>query len=77
MLALERRKILLLFRASFFCPNVAFCSMSKAFVVVPTVSDNLVVYSSDEDGKNLYEKILNCKILVSYRETENYRVLKS
>jgi len=29
------------FGASFFCPNVAFCLMSKAFVTVPTVSDKL------------------------------------
>ena len=35
--------------------------MPKAFVVVPTVSDNLVVYSLEEDGKQLYEKIIYCK----------------
>jgi len=43
--------------------------MPKAFVVVPTVSDNLVVYSSDVDGKHFYEKIINCKMLVTCRET--------
>jgi len=36
----ERRDLLVLFGASF-CPNVAFCSMSKAFVTVVTVSDKL------------------------------------
>jgi len=43
--------------------------MSKAFVTVPTVSDNLIVYSSDVDGKQLYEKVLDCKMLVSSRAT--------
>jgi len=43
--------------------------MSKAFVVVPTVSGNLVVYNSDVDGKHFYEKIINFKMLVSCRET--------
>jgi len=38
--------------------------MSMAFVMVPTVNDNLVVYSSDVGGKQLYEKIVDCKMLV-------------
>jgi len=33
MLAHER-DLLVLFRASFFCPNVAYCSMSKHLVVL-------------------------------------------
>ena len=33
--------------------------------------------SSDVDGQQLYEKILDCKMLVSSRATCNYRVLKS
>jgi len=36
ILTLERRNILVLGGASLFCPNVALCSMSKAFVRVPT-----------------------------------------
>ena len=43
--------------------------MQKAFVMVPAVSDNLAVYSSDVDGKQLCEKILDCKMLVSSRAT--------
>jgi len=62
----HEKKLLVLFRASFFRPNVAFCSVSKVFVTVPTVSDLLgAVYSSDVDGKQLYENILDCKRLVS------------
>jgi len=64
MLTLQRRKILALFGATLFCRNVAFSLMSNAFVMVPTVNDNLVVYSSDVDGKQLYEKIVDCKMLV-------------
>ena len=30
MLTHQRRDLLVLFRASFFCPNVGFCSMSSA-----------------------------------------------
>jgi len=42
--------------------------MSKAFVTAPTVSDMLgAVYSSDVGGKQLYQKILDCKMLVSSR----------
>jgi len=50
--------------------------MSKAFVTVSdskklnSMWDNLgVVYSSDADGKQLYEKLLDCKMLVSIRAT--------
>jgi len=43
--------------------------MSKAFVAVPTASDTLVVHSSNVDGKQLYEEILDCKMLVSSRAT--------
>jgi len=43
--------------------------MPKAFVTVTTVHDNYVVYSSDVDGQQLYEKILACKMLVSSRAT--------
>ena len=40
--------------------------------------DNLgAVHSSDVDGKQLYQKILDCKMLVSSRATWNYRVVKS
>jgi len=35
------------------------------------------VYSSDVDGKQLCQTILDCKMLVSSRATYNYRVLKS
>jgi len=62
LLTHERRNLLVLLRATFFCPNVAFCSMSEAFIT--TVSDKLgAVYSSDVDGKQLYEKNLDCKML--------------
>jgi len=44
--------------------------MSKAFVTVTTLSDNLgALCSSDVDGKQLYEKILNGKVLVSSHAT--------
>jgi len=44
--------------------------MSKAFVMVLTVSDNLgAVYSSDVDGNHFYEKFLDCKMLISRRAT--------
>ena len=51
---------------------MACCSMSKAMWKGPdceklkSTCDNLgVVYSSGVDGKQLYEKSLDCKILVS------------
>jgi len=70
MLSHERINLLVLFRARLFCPDVAFCSMSKAFVTVTTLSDNLgALCSSDVDGKQLYEKILNGKVLVSSHAT--------
>jgi len=63
---------LVLFRANFFCPNFAFCSMSKALWKDPdceklkSTCDNLgAVYTSNVDGKQLYEKSLDCKMLVS------------
>jgi len=40
MLSHEKSNLLILFGASF-CPNVAFCSMSKALVTVPTLRDKL------------------------------------
>jgi len=50
-----------MFRPSFFCPNLAFCSMPKALwkdsdcEKLKYTCDNLgVVYSSDVDGKQLY-----------------------
>jgi len=68
--------MLVLFRASFFCPNSAFCSMSKALWKGPdcekikSTCDTLgAVYSSDVDGKQLYEKSLDCTMLVSIRAT--------
>jgi len=43
-----------------------------------SMCDNLgAVYSLDVDGKQLYVNILDYKILVSNRATENYRVLRS
>jgi len=64
----HERDLLVLFRDSFFCPNMAFCSMSKALWKGPdceklkSMCENLgAVYSSDVDGKQLYEKILDCK----------------
>jgi len=40
--------------------------------------DNLgAVHSSDVDGKQLYQNILDCKMLVSSRATWNDRVVKS
>jgi len=40
--------------------------------------DNLrAVYSSDVDGKQLYENILDCKMRISSRATKNYRVVKT
>ena len=48
------RDLLVLFRASFFCPNMAFCSMSKVQVSdrekLKSSCDNLeAAYSSDVD----------------------------
>jgi len=64
--------MLVLLKASFFCPNSAFCSISKALRKGPdceklkSTCDNLgVVYSSDEDGKQLCEKSLACQMLDS------------
>jgi len=66
------RDLLFLFRAGFFCTNVAYCAMSNALWKDPdceklkSTCDNLgAVYSSDVDGKQLYEKSLDCKMLVS------------
>jgi len=63
--------MLVLFKATVFCPNLAFCSMSRALWKGPegeklkSMCDNLgAVYSSDVDGKQLYEKSLDCKMLV-------------
>jgi len=65
------RDMLVLFKATVFCPNLAFCSMSRALWKGPegeklkSMCDNLgAVYSSDVDGKQLYEKSLDCKMLV-------------
>jgi len=70
------RELFVLFRDSFFCPNLAFCSMSTALRKGPdceklkSTCDNLgAVYSSDVDGKQLHEKSRNCKMLVSNRVT--------
>jgi len=78
------KHLLVLFRASFFCPNLAFCSISKALWKGPdceklkSMCGNLgAVYSSDVDGKESYEESLDCKMLVSSGVTWNYRVLKS
>jgi len=53
----HERDLLVLIRANFFCPNLAFCSMSKALWKGPdcekvkSTCDNLgAVYSSDEVG---------------------------
>ena len=57
----NERDLLILFRASFFCPNLAFYSMSKALwkgsdsEKLKSASDNVgAVYRSDVDGKQLY-----------------------
>jgi len=43
-----------------------------------SMCDNLsAVYSSDVDGKQLYENILACKMRISSRATKNHRVLKT
>jgi len=80
----QKRDLLVLFGASFFCPNLVFCSMFKALSKRPdyeklkSTCDNLgAVYSSDVGGKQLNEKILDCKMLVSSCATYNCRVLKS
>jgi len=39
MLAHDRSGLLVLLWASFYCPNVAFCSMSKAFATVLIVKN--------------------------------------
>jgi len=51
------RDLLVMFRANFFCPNMAFCSMSKVLQKVSdreklkSTCDNLgAVYNSDVDG---------------------------
>jgi len=69
MLTHEKRNLLVLFRASFFCPNLAFCSMSKALwngpdceKLKPTCDNLGAVHSSDIDGKQWYEKILDGKM---------------
>jgi len=78
------RDLLIFFRASFFCPNLAFCWMLKALwkgldcEKLKSMRDNLgTVYSSDVDSKQLYEKSRDCKMLVSSGVTQNYRVLMS
>jgi len=86
MLAHER-DLLVLLRASFFCPKFGFLfdvqglvkrSKSPDCEKLKSTCDNLgAVYSSDVDGKQLHENILDCKMLVSTRATKNYRVLKS
>jgi len=44
--------------------------MSKASATALTVSDNLgAVFSWDVNGKQLYETILDCKMLISRRST--------
>jgi len=65
-----------MFRASFFCSNFAFFSMSNVLWKSPdceklkSTCDNLgAVYSWDVDGKQVDEKILDCKMLVSIRTT--------
>jgi len=71
-MSIHARDLLFLFRVSFICPNLAFCSMSKALWKGPdceklkSTCDNLgAVRSSDVDGKQLYEKSLDYKMLVS------------
>jgi len=53
----HERDLLVFFRARFFCPNLAFCLMSKALWKGPdceklkSTCDNLgAVYSTDVDG---------------------------
>jgi len=45
--------------------HVAFFSICKAFLTVPTVSNNLGAVCSSDVG---YENILDCKMLFSSRE---------
>jgi len=82
MLTYDSIYLLVLFRATLFCPNVAFCSMTKVFVTVPTVSDNLgALYTVQfirgwqaiirEDSKVQNAGFKSCNLL------QKYRVLKS
>jgi len=61
----REKDLLVLFRASFFCPNLDFCLMTKALWKGPdceklySTCGNLgAVYSSEVDGKQLFEKSL-------------------
>jgi len=66
------RDLLVLFGANFFCQNLDFCSLSKALRKGPdceklkSTCDNLgAACSSDVDGKRIYAKSADRKILVS------------
>jgi len=53
--------------------SIALCRTSQPAGVfgkaAPKFSPNLAVQTSDTDGKQLYEEILDCKLLVSSRAT--------
>jgi len=72
MLTYQRRDLLVLFGASFFCPNLVFCSMFKALSEGPdyeklkSTCDSIGdVYSSNAGGMQLNVKLIDCKMLVS------------
>jgi len=75
----HEKDFLVLFGDSFVCPNFALCSMSKLDHVKMSWLWKIKIYvwqfrsgamySSDVVDKQLYEKILDCKMQVSSRVT--------
>jgi len=75
-LAYERRDLSVLLTASFFCSNLVFWWPPRPLwqsclwkTKMSTCEKLGSVYSSDKNGKQLYEKILDCKMLVSSHAT--------